>query len=341
MAPLESVRSLRPTRRGLAVAAVAVLAFALGATAGARSLNAVVVPALVGLAAGAVQLARADTPAVERSTPDPGFAGARRRVAVDVETAVPCTLTERVDGGVAVEDDDATGDGTHVAAVGHGGHVEYGLEYRRRGAHDLGPAICRLTDSLGLFARRVETEATATAIVYPDVYAVEGEAMADLVSRRLGEERSSFDRLREFSPGDAMRDIHWRASAKRGRDEFVVAEYDSRSEATHVDLVGESALDGADAMASAVASLALHLHDAGVTVTVTVPAGRVVVHPGDSGSLLRLLALTGDGHVEDSVRADADVVVIGEGSHASVRVADRELDVEGLFGGHRGREVVA
>lgn len=341
MPTLQSVRSLRPTRRGYAVAVVAVLAFALGATAGARSLNAVVVPGLVGLAAGALQLVRADVPTIERSTPDPGFAGARRRVTVDVETDVPCTVVEHLDDGVAVDDADAADRGGPVVAVGHGGRFEYDVELQHRGDHSLGPATCRLTDSLGLFAREVETDATATALVYPDVYTVEGEALAGLVRRRLGDERSSFDRLREFSPGDAMRDIHWRASAKRQRDEFVVAEYESRSEATHVDVVGESALGGADAMATTVASLAMHLHDTGVTVTVTVPAGRAVVHPGDSGSLLRLLALTGDGWVDDEARADADLVVTGERGYVSVRAADRELDLEGRFGSHRGREVVA
>jgi len=335
MTALESVRALRPTRRGLGVAAVAVLAFAMGAAAGARSLNAVVVPGLVGLAASAYQLARADVPSVQRSTPDPGFAGERRRVTVDVESDVPCTVRERVDGGVSVDG------GTPSVTVGHGGRFAYEVELRRRGDHALGPATCRLTDSLGLFSREVETDAATAALVYPDVYAVDGEQVAGLVRRALGHDRSSFDRLREFSAGDTMRDIHWTASAKRPAEEFVVAEYRSQSEATHVEVVGESALGSADAMASTVASVATHLHDAGVTVTVTIPAGRVVAHPGDVGSLLRLLALTDDGWVEDEARATADVTVLGEGGDATVSVADREVALERLLGGHRGREVMA
>lgn len=335
MATLATLRSLRPTRRGLSVAAVAALAFALAATAGARSLNAVVVPALVGLAAGAVQLARADAPTVERSTPEAGFAGATREVTVDVDSDVPCTVTERVDDGVSVDG------GAPSTAVGHGGRFRYEIELQRRGDHDLGPATCRLTDSLGLFARRVETESTATALVYPDVYAIEGEAVAGLLGRQLGDDRSSFDRLREFSPGDSMRDIHWRASAKREADEFVVAEYGSRSETTHVALVGESALGSADAMASTVASLVTHLQDAGITVTVTVPAGRIVAHPGDPVPLLRLLALTSDGWVDDEVRADADVIVSGEGGQVRVSLPERDLDYDRLVGRQRGREVVA
>jgi uncharacterized protein (DUF58 family) len=337
----EEVPAVRPTRRGIGVAVVAVLAFALGSTAGARSLNAVLVPALVGLAAGAVQLARADAPTIERSSPDSGFPGATRRVVLEVESDVPCTLAERIDDGLAVDGDaDADGDAP-IVAVGHGGTVEYDVELRRRGEHRLGSATCRLTDSLGLFARELETTATATALVYPDVYAIESEALADLVRRVLGDDRSSFDRLREFTPGDTMRDIHWRASAKRPTEEFVVSEYRSHSEATHVEIVGESALGSADAMASTVASVAMHLHDAGVTVSVAVPAGRCVAHPGDVASLLRLLAVTDDGRVDDEVRADADVTVVGEGGRATVALADRDVEFDRLVGRHRGAEVVS
>ena len=335
MSTLASVLSLRPTRRGLVVATVAVLAFALGATAGARSLNAVVVPALVGLAAGAVQLARADAPTVDRSNPEPGFAGATRRVTVDVDTAVPCRITERLPDGVSADG------GAPSATVGHGGSFAYEIELERRGAHELGPATCRLTDSLGLFARRADAEGTATALVYPEVYAVDGEVLADVVRRRLGDDRASFDRLREFSPGDSMRDIHWRASARRAADEFVVAEYASRSEVSRVEVIGEAGPGGADAMASTVASVVAHLHDAGVAVAVTVPDGRVVAQPGDAVPLLRLLALTGDGRVDPEVRADADVAVSGEGETATVSVADREVDFDSLVGDSRGREVVA
>lgn len=334
MGRVERVRTLRPTRRGYAVVAIAVVAFTMGATAGARSLNAVVVPALVGLVASAFQVVRADTPSVERSTPEPGFDGDRRRVTVTVDAEVPCTVSERLNDGIAVRGGDPS------VTVGHGGTFEYEIELQRRGNHDLGPARCRLTDSLGLFVREVETETTTTALVYPDVYDIEGERLADLVRRVLGHDRSSFDRLREFSPGDSMRDIHWKASAKRPTEEFVVAEYQSKSEATHVEVVGESALGSADAMASTVASVVTHLQEAGVTVTVTVPSGRTVAHPGDAASLLRLLALTGDGWVDDKARASADVVVRGEGGAATVTVSEREVDFEDLLGGHRGEEVL-
>ena len=330
---LTNVRTLRPTRRGLAVITIALLAFLLGAGAGARSLNAVVVPALVGLLAGAVQLVRADPPTVERSTPEAGFPGESRTVSLSVDADVPCTVTEAVGDGVVAE--------TTEAAVGHGGTFEYDIELRRRGEHDLGPATCRVTDSLGLFRTDVETAGTATALVYPDVYGLEDDTLGTLTSRVLGDDRSSFDRLREYGPGDTMRDIHWRASAKQPDEEFVVAEYESRSEATQLEVIGESTLGSADAMAESVASLVTHLHDLGVTVAVTVPDGSVVAHHGDVVSVLRLLARTDDGWVEPERRRSADVGVLGKGGHATVTFAGREVDFDGLCGAHRSREVLA
>ena len=324
---------LRPTRRGAAVAAVAGLALAVGALTSARSLNAVVVPALVALAAGGVQLVRADPPSVEWSAPAPGFPGERRTVAVTVESAVPCRVTDAVGQGLSPE-------GETTETVGHGGHFEYTVELTARGAHDLGPATCRLTDSLGLFATERSTAGTVTALVYPDVYGIDGSVLAPLVRRVGGEEQASFDRLREFASGDTMRDIHWRASAKRQADEFVVAEYESYAEADAVTVVGEAPPEGADEMAATVASVAAFLHDAGVPVTVVVPGGRCVAPPGELRPLLRLLAVTDAGRLETDRRSGADVYVRGEDGAATVSMEDREVAFGGVAGERRDREVV-
>jgi hypothetical protein len=93
-------------------------------------------------------------------------------------------------------------------------------------------------------------------------------------------------------------------------------------------------------MAESVASLVTHLHDAGVTATVTVPGGNTVAHPGDTRSVLDLLARTDDGWVEPEHRTNADMYVLGKGGRATVTLANREVDFDGLSGTHRGREVL-
>jgi uncharacterized protein (DUF58 family) len=344
--------AFRPTRRGVGVAAVAVGAFALAVVGGARSLNAVVVPAIVALAASAVQLYRADPPTVDRSVPEPGFAGERRRVAVRVDSDVPCTVRERIDPGLD--------GGEPTATVGHGGRFDYEVGYRRRGEYALGPADCVLTDSLGLFRRTVaavdagtganaeangEGDATtgdnarSVALVYPDIYDLDAD-LAQLVGAFVDDDRSSFDRLREYVPDDSMRDIHWRASAKRPDDDFLVAEYGSRGASDEVTVVGEADPDpeSADAMAATVASVAAHLHDFGVTVSVRVPGGDLVAAPGSVEGLLELLARTDGGRVETD--GHPDVRVLAEGESATVTLEDREFAFE-AGGDGRGREVVA
>lgn len=344
------VRDLRPTRRGVAVLAVVAVAFVLGATTGARSLNAVVVPGLVALVAGGVQLVLADEPTIDRTKPAPGFPGEARRVTVDVDSTVPVTVSETVDGGASQTAPGegsgsgglsvVGGDDASTASVGHGGSFDYEVTFDRRGEHRLGPATYRRTDSLGLFSTGGEFEGTTTVLVYPALYRIEREHFGTLVSRVLGNERSSFERLREYVPGDSMRDIHWRSSAKRGRDEFIVAEYRSDSDTSTVSIVGESTPETTDAVASTVGSVAAHLHDVGVTVAVTVPDGTCVAHPGDATSFLRLLAVMDSGQVDDESRATADVRVSGTGGEVTVSLADREVPFERLAGGRRLGEVV-
>ena len=330
---LESIRAIRPTRRGGAVALIALFAFALGAAAGARSLNAVVVPALVALVAGSVQLARADSPTLERTVPKPGFTGERRTVEVAVDSSVPCTVTDAVgDGATAVESPGTT--------LGHGGQFTYDVELEHRGAYELGPASCRLTDSLGLFSRTTESTETGRGLVYPDVYEVTHDGVDVLVRRILGDDRASFDRLREFGPGDTMRDIDWRASARQPGNDFLVAEYESYGRTDHVRIVGESALGSATAMATGVASLVAHLHDNGISVVVTVPSGEQVAHPGELEPVLWLLAVTGDGWVDGPSRTRADVRVLGKGGSAVIRLVDHDVNFDWLAGTPRGREVV-
>jgi len=336
VAPL---RRIRPTRRGIGVAAVVALGGALAAVGGTRSLDAVAAPAAVALVAGAVQLARADPPRVRRRDPDPGAPGERRVVTVSVDSAVPCTVVEPIGGGLAV--DASTGrDGTAdrrtreapvVVPVGHGGAFEYAVELGRRGEHRLGPARCRLVDSLGLFRAGVDPEdGGATALVYPEVRAIDPTALPAARRGPYGDDRSTFDRLREYTPGDPVRDIHWRASAKRPDGTFVVAEYGGRSGTGGITIVGESGPDGADPMASAVASLAVHLVAAGEAVTVVVPDGERSARPGETGGALRALALTDGGECTAAERDRADIRVRGEDGAATITASDRTVGFDTL-----------
>lgn len=346
---MASLRRIRPTRRGIGVAAIVVIGGALAVLTGRGALGAVVVPGAVALLVGAVQVLRADDPAVERATPKPGFPGERRDVSVAVDSRVPCTVVESVGSGCAVVSAGETGTATAgeaTVAVGHGGTFEYTVELGRRGEHRLGPARCRLVGSLGLFGYTVGTDGTGTVLVYPELHDVDPGSFAGLERGLRGNDRSTFDRLREYTPADTVRDIHWRASAKRADGEFVVAEYGGRTTHSGVTIVGESTEDGADAMASAVASVAVHLDAGGVPVTVVVPDGESPAGAGASAAALRLLARTDGGECGTAERDRADLHVRGDGDGATVTAAGRgfafDAIVEGKQTGERsGTGVVA
>jgi uncharacterized protein (DUF58 family) len=320
---------------------VIAVAIALGAGTESRSLGAIALPGSIALITGAIQLARAEAPTVTRSAPAPGFPGEQRTIAVAVDSALPCTIVEALGDGLTTPE----GGGTVTRAIGHGGEFEHVIALERRGEHQLGPARCRVTDSLGLFRAAIATDATTTVLVYPRIHELSPGVLAQFGGHGRGrsegwnDNRAAFDRLRRFTPDDTMRDIHWRASAKRPDDEFVVSEHAGRGATAAVTVVGEAATDGVDAMASAVGSIACHLLEAGVTVTVVVPTGERLVRPGEGAAALRGLALTESGARIEGDRV-ADIHVRGDGGTATVRVADSEHKFDAISGGPREGAVI-
>lgn len=314
---------MRPTRRAVALVCLCALAIWLAATFGARSLNAVVVPALVALCAAAIQLALADRPTVHRSRLEPGFPGETRTVRIDIETDDP--LTARIA--------DRLGDGlrTEFSSVMRSlpTTVEYDIELERRGEHRLGPLTLVVRDVFGLVTRKFQYPKRLPVLVYPECYALDASsALASPIAEF--DEREAFDELREYVRGDSLRDVHWKSSAKRG--DLVVMEFDSTTDATGITLAAESVSGHADEMASAAASIATHLLDAGVPVTLSFPDGRVERGSGEAQRerILRALARTGSGRVEAN---GTDIHILADAGGTRVTVEEREIDFERLAGG--------
>jgi uncharacterized protein (DUF58 family) len=101
----------------------------------------------------------------------------------------------------------------------------------RRGDHAFGPGELRSGDPLGLRERSAPAPGQVRLIVYPKVFPV---VPAALVSRVLiGEQRSRRELLedpsravgvRQYRPGDPLRRVHWRASARTSS--LLVREFD-------------------------------------------------------------------------------------------------------------------
>lgn len=316
---------MRPTRRGWGVLVVALLALVLGVGYGARSLDAVLVPSLVALAIGGLQVLRRDRPVVRRTKPVPGFPGETRSVGIEVESDLPCDVHEETGEGLRAIDPDArlAGDGEY----------EYEVELLARGEHALGPATVVQRDTLGLVAHSTHVRATTPILVYPAVEPIADRgAFAGLVERSGADDRDAFDRLREYTSGDSLRDINWKASAKQPDGEFVVTEFAAQDEGG-IDIVAESETGHADEMATAAASIAGHLLDADLLVDVAAPGGEVESGRGEEhrDRVLELLAGTGPGRVGGSRGERADVHVFADGDGTTVRVRETTHRFESLI----------
>jgi uncharacterized protein (DUF58 family) len=316
--------TVRPTRRGYATLAVAAVAVLLAAQAGARSLNAVAAPALLVVAYGWVTLRRRREPTVTRRKPAPGFPGETREVALRVDAAGPTRVTDAVGDGLAYVAD--TGDEYGPGEDG------YRIELTDRGARTLGPATVRETDAFGLLARRTETAGETEVLVYPAVEPVApNRTFRGLVEQAGSPDRDAFDSLREYVPGDALRDVHWKSSAKRAPGDLVVARFATEDEGA-VTVAAAADPGHADAMASAAASIAVYLLDADLGVEVVAPNGRTERGRGDDArdELLELLARTSDGGVDANVEADVRVVAGADG--VTVTTQGRSFPFEDLLG---------
>lgn len=310
---------MRPTRRALGLVVLVGLALWLAVTFGARSLNALVVPALVALAAAAVLLLLADRPTIRRRPPAAGFPGETRRIELAIETSDPlgARLSEQVGDGLASNFDGAT---LSVPTT-----IEYEIELRERGEHRLGPLTLTVTDAFGLFSRTFEYPRRTPALVYPELRDVGDVGVVGGFAERA-DERERFDGLREYVSGDSLRDVHWKSSAKR--DDLVVMEFDGTRELTAITIAAEATAGHADEMASAAASVAVSLLDAGFAVALHHPGGEVERAGGEPQRerVLNALARTGPGRVEH----EADVRVLADDRGTRLTIDGRELPFESI-----------
>ena len=312
---------MRPTRRAVVVAGLCGLAVWLAVRFGARTLNAVVVPALVALVAGAVQLLLVDRPTVRRSRPAAGFPGETRKVKLTVEggDATTARVTETVGDGLE--------SAFSSAKRGLPTTVEYDVRLDSRGERRLGPATVAVTDVLGLWKRSYDYPKRTPVLVYPSVFEVTGTGGVFGAPEAV-DQRDEFDELREYVPGDSLRDIHWASSAKR--DELVVMEFDTANDVTGLTVAAGAVAGYDDEMAAAAASVVTALLESGLAVGLTLPGTEIERDGGERQRerLLAALARAGPGEPD----GDADVRVFADAGGTRVTVEDREMAFTELAG---------
>ena len=168
---------------------------------------------------------------------------------------------------------------------------------RQRGVFDVGSVSLLVADPLRLYPRRREQPTNARLLVYPRVVPLEqiglraGLAMGDIRApaivlpdpvRPIG--------VRDYRPGDSPRQIHWKATARRGAVQVKVLERTVRRDlALYLDVGGfdHSWLVYREALferaVTAAASLAHATIERGASVSLAYGGNDPVAIPGNSG----------------------------------------------------------
>jgi uncharacterized protein (DUF58 family) len=228
-------------------------------------------------------------------------APAETRQGADVSVAVTVVNRGRaVRWGIVASDDHIGGATAFVACVRPGESVAVRTVRAapRRGAARTTWVELRSAAPFGVAERRRRLQADATTLVLPRVVPLGALPFVDLASSREAAVETDGRRgqgpdylgVREFRPGDPIRQVHWRLTARHG--ELVVRDLEEHRVprlAIWIDTNAEAALDEA---CSAAASILVSATTSGVGVRLAAatPDGPTVVSRASALALHRWLA---------------------------------------------------
>lgn len=182
--------------------------------------------ALLALAAVDFELARRARLEAWRELPprlQVGVAGAVSLHVVNPEAApVRVALRDEAPDGFEVDDEVLT---LRLSARSRA-RLHYRATPARRGRFDFGDVWVRVLGPLGLMWHERRVPSTVSVNVFPDMRGASrlllSDAALDFVNLGLRQLRrdgrgSEFARLRDYAQGDSVRDVDWKATARRGR----------------------------------------------------------------------------------------------------------------------------
>ncbi len=172
--------------------------------------------------------------------------------------------------------------------------VRYRLHATRRGRYTIGDVSVRIADPLGLCALQRTIPAGTDVLVVPLVTPLSGvpamSGMRSAAGDTAGSSAAGGDpdvRMRPYVPGDDIRTIHWRASARRG--DLVVRTREPVSHGSATVVIDHRAAahqgDGPDssleAAVSLAASISVHILMSDYQLHLATHSGAVVASGGD------------------------------------------------------------
>lgn len=305
----------RLTTRGKVVLGIAVVGFILGWSFGGRNLNVVVVPAIALVAVSGLYVWRFEAPTVSRYAPTHGHRGETRRLDLYVESKIgyPATVRDRTSNGL--------GGGETHRIITDGRWIREDITLEERGRQTIGPTRVTARDPFALWEREFTYSKTETVLVFPEIRNLTGDGYLLREFVGLTDDRDRFDSVREYQPGDPLRDINWKASAKRP-DDLIVTKYAGEGAVTRVMIAVEALGAGTDTVAEAAASVAVFLLEAGLAVGIRTT--DEYVEPGHGNAtrreILEALAMLETGPLRDEYRNEGDIQVVSPRNSRQVEI---------------------
>ncbi len=156
--------------------------------------------------------------------------------------------------------------------------VSYTASCYRRGRYTSAKAVLESAVLLGLFVHRHSYDIPLNVTVYPTYYEMEamptsGETWADQGQRVKSSATFEFYGSREYHPGDPLRHIHWRNTARLGQ--FVVKQFEETTQGSMAVAFetkedwGEEKDTTLEYSIKIAASLAKHCNDSGRSISIT------------------------------------------------------------------------
>lgn len=345
------------TPAGVAVATGAVAFAVIGWAFGYVALTVVAAGGLAALVAGAVTTRRVPPLDVRRAIEPSRVERGRRAVGlVSVKNAgrrrsLACTAVERIVDAHADDNGRRTRRGRAIGAAARTVQVDipplrarraiavpYDIPTARRGALVVGPLTIVRHDPLGLWEARRPVGEAVTLLVQPHVHAVDprrggrSRHLEGPVSDTANHGVLTFHSLREYTPGDDVRRIHWKSSARTGT--LMVREHVDTSQPSAVVVVDmrraryvdEAFEEAVDVAASVVAASQAR----GFPVRLVTTTGQsYVVRAGQRGQdlqdFLTTVALTDDGSM-----TNATTEVLRGREHDAITVISGTVDSDDL-----------
>jgi uncharacterized protein (DUF58 family) len=214
----------RVTPLGLSLLTVTAWALVLGILSARVELFLVALPSLLALATLSVPRREPDYTLTHEISRDRLFEGESVTVTVALTARTPIPLVELLEP-LPPGSDLASGRNRAVFALGPGQTVQWSYEVRcaLRGLRELGTVVVRVRDRWGLLTWEQRHVARRAVRVYPRIAALRSlprpihtqTSIGDYVSRALGEGIEPGD-IRQFAPGDRLKQVNWRASLRLG-----------------------------------------------------------------------------------------------------------------------------